>query len=84
MKCRRRRPCAIPPRHTRLDLAKQADAILKRARHDAMTGAKIDQQYRRQKRAESVRRARRWRAKRKKLGTFGPASPVRRIEVEKA
>jgi hypothetical protein len=62
---------AVPP------LAKQASAILKRARCDAVTGERKDHQYRRNKRAESKRLGRHWRAKQKKLGTFGPASPVR-------
>jgi hypothetical protein len=68
--------------HSRLDLAKQADVILKRARCDTVTGAKKDRNYRRNKRAERKRFARRWREKRKKLGKFGPASPVRVIEPE--
>jgi len=60
----------------RLDLAKQADAILRRARCDTVTSAKMDRHYRRKKSAERKRLARRWRAKQKQLGTFGPASPV--------
>jgi hypothetical protein len=63
----------------RRELAKEASAILKRARCDTMTGAKQDRQYRRNKRAESKRFARHWRAGRKKLGKFGAASPVRNI-----
>jgi hypothetical protein len=73
---------AIPPHRTRLNLAKQADVILKRARYDTMTGAKKDRHCRRNKRAERKRFARHWRAKRKKLGKFGPALPVRVIEPE--
>jgi len=61
----------------RLKLAKQADAILRRARCDTVTSAKMDRQYRRDKSAERKRFARHWRAKRKRLGKFGPASPVR-------
>jgi hypothetical protein len=47
-----------------------------------MTGAKIDKQYRRNKHAESKRLGRHWRAKGKKLGSLGPASPVRPVEKE--
>ena len=61
----------------RLDLAKQADAILQRACCDTVTSAKMDRQYRRDKSAKRKRFARHWRAKHKQLGTFGPASPVR-------
>ena len=63
----------------RLDLAKQADAILRRARCDTVTSAKMDRQYRRDKSAERKRLARHWRAKQKQLGTFGPASSVRTL-----
>ncbi len=66
-------------RPSRRDLAQQADAILRRARFDTITGANKDRQYRRNKRAERKRLARHWRAKRKRLGTFGPASPVRAV-----
>jgi hypothetical protein len=72
---------AIPSRRSPLDLAKQADAILKGACCDTVIAAKIDKHYRRQKRAESKLR-RRWRAKRKKLGKFGAASPIREILPE--
>jgi hypothetical protein len=71
-------------RRSRVKLAKEGDAILKHARCDTVTGAKKDRSYRRSKRAESKTRARRRRAKQKNLGTFGPASPGRHIEVEKA
>jgi hypothetical protein len=67
-------------RRTHRDLAKQASAILKRARCDAMTGAKKDRNYRRNKRAENKRLRRRRRARDKQLGTFGAASPVRTID----
>jgi hypothetical protein len=73
---------AIPPCRTRFDLAKAGSALLKRDRCDAMTGAKIDKQYRRNKHAESKRLGRHWRAKGKKLGSLGPASPVRPVEKE--
>jgi hypothetical protein len=66
-------------KNRRLELAKQADAILKRARFDAMTGAKKDRDYRRNKRAESKRRGRQWRERQKKLGKLGSASAVRTI-----
>ena len=66
-------------RRSRFELAKQASAILKRAGCDAMTGANKDHHYRRNKRAERKRLARQWRAKRKNLGKFGAASPVRSI-----
>ena len=62
-----------------LDLAKQADAILRRARYDAVTGAEKDREYRRTKRAERKLFGHRWRAKQKQLGTFGAASTVRTI-----
>jgi hypothetical protein len=71
-------------RRSRVELAKEGDEILKHAHCDTVTGGKKDRTYRRNKRAESKSRARRWRAKQKTLGTFGRASPGRRIEVEKA
>jgi hypothetical protein len=76
-----RRMTAAPPtkQTSRRDLAKQAAAILKRARCDTTTGAKQDRKYRCEKRAESKRFARLWRARSKKLGKFGAASPVRNI-----
>ena len=64
---------------SRLDLAKQADAILRRAHCDTVTSAKMDRQYCRDKSAERKRFARHRRAKQKQLGTFGPASPVRTL-----
>jgi hypothetical protein len=66
-------------RYSRLDLIKQADAILRRARFDVMTGAQKDRAYRLNKRAESKRRGRYGHAKRNTLGKFGAASPVRVI-----
>lgn len=63
------------------DLAHQADAILIRANCDTTTGEKQDRQYRRNKRAESKRVARLLRARSKKLGKFGAASPVRSISA---
>jgi hypothetical protein len=72
---------ATPPtkQTRRRDLAKQGDAILKRARCDTVSGTKKDRHYRRNKRAEHKRLARHWRARRKKLGKLGAASPVRNI-----
>jgi hypothetical protein len=67
------------PARRRRQLAEQGDAILRRARCDAVTGAKQDRQYRRNKRAERKRFASHWRARGKKLGKFGAASPVRNI-----
>src|SRR5262249_38110834 len=64
------------------NLVKQASGILKRARCDAMTGAKKDHAYRRRKRAENKHLGRHWRTKKKKLGKFGAASPVRIIPAE--
>jgi hypothetical protein len=75
---------AMPPCRTKAAYSKAADAILKRSRCDAMTGAKIDKKYRRDKRAESKHLGRRWREKTRKLGKLGPASPVRHVEMEKA
>jgi hypothetical protein len=63
----------------KLDLAKQADDLLKRARCDAVTGEKKDRQYRRNKLAKNRKCAGHWRAKRKQLGKLGPASPGRHI-----
>jgi hypothetical protein len=63
----------------RLDLAKQADAILNRAHCDTVTGAEKDRQYHRNKRAERKRLGRQWRGREKKLGKLGPASDVRTI-----
>jgi hypothetical protein len=66
---------------SRLDLAKQADAILRRAGCDTVTGAKKDRQYHRNNIAKRKRLGRHWRARRKKLGKLGPGSRVRRIEI---
>jgi hypothetical protein len=73
---------AIPPCRTRFEFAKAGSALLKRDHRDGVSGAKLDKQYRRNKRAESKRLGRHWRAKRKKLGSLGPASPVRPVEVK--
>jgi hypothetical protein len=62
------------------DLMTQADEILKRARCDAVTGAKKDRQFQKNKRAESRSLGRHWRARKKQLGKFGAASPVRHVE----
>jgi hypothetical protein len=67
-----------------LNLTQQADAMLKRARCDAVTRARQDRRYRRNKRAESKRFARLRRAKRKKLGNLGAASPVKTIPPDAA
>ena len=66
---------------SRVDLQREADAILKAARCDTETGAKKDRQYRRKKIAKRRRLARFWRARRKRLGKFGAASPVRKISA---
>jgi hypothetical protein len=66
-------------KQTKGELAKEASAILKQARCNTMTGAKKDRDYRRNKRADSKRVGRQWRAKQRKLGKFGPASAVRTI-----
>lgn len=63
-------------------LTKEADAILKRACCDTVTGAKHDRQYRRNKAAEAKRLAHYRRTRQKRLGTFGPASPARTINKE--
>lgn len=63
----------------RRDLTEQADVILKRAHCDAVTGAKIDKEYRQNERAKAKRLGRHRRAQRKKLGKLGPASTVRTI-----
>jgi hypothetical protein len=65
------------------DLAKQADALLKCARCDIITGVEQDKNYRRNKRAKSKRLRSHWRARRMKLGKFGAASPVRIIAPDK-
>jgi hypothetical protein len=64
---------------SRLDLARQADAILDSAGCDSDTGEKKDRKYWRNKSAERKRLGRYWRARRKQLGTLGPASAVRTI-----
>jgi hypothetical protein len=66
-------------KNKRRELAKQADAILKGARCDAMTGAKKDRAYRLNKRAENRRLSRQRRARTMKLGKLGAASPVRNV-----
>jgi len=67
------------PRGSRLDLTRKADAILRGARCDAVTAARKDKHYRRNKQAKAKRLARVRRAKQKKFGKLGAASPVRRI-----
>jgi hypothetical protein len=62
------------------DLAKQANAILRRARCDVITGAHKDKFYHRSKRAQARRFGRQRRVKLKKLGTLGAASPVRVVD----
>ena len=73
---------AIPPCRTPYDLSKAADSILKRAHCDTVTGARMDKQYGRKKLAERNRLGRHRRAKTKKLGKFGAASPVRNVLPE--
>jgi hypothetical protein len=71
------------PKQSRLDLAREADAILRRAHTDTLTGAVKDKHYRRNKRAESKYFLRHWRKKQARLGTsFGAASPVRSVSVK--
>ena len=65
---------------SRFDLEKRASALLSRSGFDAVTGARMDKQYRRNKRAEAKVAARRCRQRKKKHGKFGAASPVRQIE----
>jgi hypothetical protein len=67
-------------RRSRRDLAKEARAILKRARCDIITGAKKDGRYRLNKRAQSKCLGR----QRKALGKLGAASPVRIIPPDAA
>ena len=74
----------ISKRLGRRDLAKQADAILRRAHCDVVTGAKKDSAYRRAKRAQQKHVGRCWRARSKKIGKLGAASPVRTIPPEGA
>jgi hypothetical protein len=69
-------------KQTKAELANEASAILKRAHCDARSGAKKDKQYRRNKSAQNKRFGRHWRDRRKKLGKFGAASPVRSIPPE--
>ena len=73
----------IPDLHAanpRVDLAKQADALLKSAGCDSMTGAKVDRHYLRNKSAQQKRLGRYRRERRKQLGKFGAASKVRTIK----
>lgn len=67
---------------SRLDLLKQGDKLLRRARCDAMTAAPKDRNFRRNKRAERQRHNRWRREKVKKLGTIGPASAARTIPIQ--
>jgi hypothetical protein len=57
----------------------EADAILRCARYDSVSGAKKDQHYNRKKRAEARWLARRRAGNAKRLGKLGAASPVRII-----
>jgi hypothetical protein len=59
------------------ELLLKGSAILRRARRDAVTGAKKDRPYHLNKRAQNKRLGRHWRAKHKALGKLGAASPVR-------
>jgi hypothetical protein len=69
-----------PARKKPRDLAREGDAILRRAHIDTFTGEKKDKQYKRNKRAERKAYTRQWRKKQAKLGTsFGAASPVRSV-----
>ncbi len=63
----------------RVALAEQADAILRDAQCDVITGASKDSQYCRDARAKAKRLSTHRRAKTKRLGKFGAASPVRHI-----
>jgi hypothetical protein len=80
-KAKAARAAVVIERGLALNLAQQADAILRGAHFDTTTSAKEDRQYRRKKRAESKRFARLLRARSKKLGKFGAASPVRNISA---
>jgi hypothetical protein len=71
-------------RPSRLDLAKQARAILKRAYCNAISGAKKNRRYRRNRNAENKVSGRYYRAGTKKLGKLGAASPVRMIPPDAA
>jgi hypothetical protein len=64
------------------DLVKQADARLKVANYDVMTGELKDRNYRRNQRAKSPKLRRRSRERTKLLGSLGAASPVRTISIE--
>jgi hypothetical protein len=63
------------------NLMKQADALLKAANCDAITGELKDRRYRHQ-RAKLRKYRDRARDQRKLLGLLRPASPVRTISVE--
>jgi hypothetical protein len=65
----------------KLALCKQADALLRDAGCDTMSGARKDRAYHRNKCAESRRMRRHYRARCKRLGKFGKASSVRFIPV---
>lgn len=65
---------------SRLDLAREGDAILRRARFDAFTGMRKNRDFRRNKKAEGKILHRLRREKEAKLGK--PASPVRMIVSE--
>jgi hypothetical protein len=60
-------------------LAQQADALLRHAQCDIVSGASKDRQYCRDARAKAKRLSAHRRAKTKRLGKFGAASPVRHV-----
>ena len=64
----------------RLELAREASAILRRANCDTLTGERKGHRYKRNKRAEHRIAQRLLREKQAKLGTFGAASPVRNMK----
>jgi hypothetical protein len=65
------------PDQSKIDLAKQADELLRRANCDALTGAKKNRRYRLNERAKNRKLGPHRREREKKLGKFGATSPVR-------
>jgi hypothetical protein len=68
---------------TRRELMHDADALLRKANRDIITGQKKDAAYRKRERWRT-RRAKRRAAEKAKLGTFGPASEVRTVKPDPA
>lgn len=67
------------PMKPNLSLLKEADALLRKSKFDAVTGEKKDAKYWKKQRIAVARSKRKSNREEKKLGKLGPASEVRKI-----